>query len=96
MTTIEPEKRCKKHHEAGIKLHLTPELFHYGKWTCAECDKFVIWAKNPKTCAENLERQEKLVKLALGETDPDKMKNLMYLYGLTRLNLVQQKKYDAL
>lgn len=37
----------------NTRLVLTPELMHYGKIVCADCGKFLNWAKHPETIARD-------------------------------------------
>lgn len=46
------DKRCRSHGKSEPVLKLTPHLKHHGKWLCSKCDKFITWAKNPKTQAD--------------------------------------------
>ena len=90
-------KRCKVHEWADVKLELTPDLKHYGKWVCSECDKYIVWAKNPQTETKLKERQEQILDMVWkNELPRDTLKVLMSLYMVPHLNLVQQQKYDAI
>jgi hypothetical protein len=96
-------KRCKVHEWADVKLELTPDLKHYGKWVCSECDKYIVWAKNPQTETKLKERQEQILGMVWNDElqnlfflSKDKLKVLMSLYMVPHLNLVQQQQYDAI
>lgn len=89
---METDKTCSAHPNAGVKFQLTPEIKHYGKFCCNECDKFVVWAKSPKTCDELQERQQRIVKMikTYPELTEEQVAELCKLYGTVHLTLINQ------
>lgn len=51
--------RCKSCGSENLKLMLTPETIHYGKWVCGHCNGFSHWAKNPDSPRSNSLRVNK-------------------------------------
>ena len=91
------DKRCKEHPESDVKLVLTPTTMHYGKWVCAECDKYVVHAKSPKTAEEMQRRRKEIIEFI--EKHRPTGANLSFLcsvYSTAHLNLVQQGKYNKI
>ena len=40
-----------EHLPEQVKLTLTPELVHYGRWDCPACGAFLGWESSPETKA---------------------------------------------
>ena len=96
---METDKRCTLHPNSNVLLTYTPQLKHYGRWDCTECGKFVVWAKQPKTCEEMEVRQNTIMNIIKSRTDDlsDKeLKNLLKLYSVTHLTLVQDQLWREL
>lgn len=102
-----PTNRCSIHPDEDIRFFRNPEgSHHYGKWQCAnlECSKFVRWAKKPSTTEELQKRQEDIIVALARLFERDKsdrtdktqklIRNVLSMYGVVHLNLVQQSQYD--
>lgn len=91
------DKRCRRHPDADVKLELTPELKHYGKWLCSLCGRFVVWSKTPKASEDLAHRQITMLDLMQsGKLSTEQLHVASLLYTVPHLNLIQQKKYDEL
>lgn len=96
---------CKKHKDAEVKLTVTPEIAHYGKWICTECQElglksFVKWAKNPKTTEELTNRQSRIRQFLMDHdlstwTD-SQLHRLLNLYNKPHLGVEHQWYEDLL
>ena len=96
---METDKRCTLHPNSTVSLTYTPQLKHYGRWDCTECGKFVVWAKSPKTCEEMEDRQETIVQIIrdhAAELSDKDLKDLMKLYSVAHLTLVQDETWRRL
>lgn len=51
----------------NTRLVLTPEFMHYGKFICADCGKFLNWAKHPETIKREARHAQLLVRLRSDE-----------------------------
>jgi hypothetical protein len=96
---METEKRCKHHSDGEVKLVLTPDGCHHGKWVCSECEKFVVWSKSPKTSEELDQRQNEIRDLmresCLGMDDDD-LHKLLKLYTKPHLSPFDQAHIVAM
>lgn len=92
-----PTKRCERKNcdEADIRFELNPEgSYHYGKWICCNCNKYVTWAQKPKTNA-SLEERRKLIRLYLmDESDANNVGKLCLLYNKPHMNLVDKEFFE--
>jgi len=60
--TIENTTACSDHPFSGGVLVLTPNLTHYGKMVCPECQKHLGWVKKPENEKRNRRQSKKLAK----------------------------------
>lgn len=93
------DKRCNIHRETEPILKVNPEgSYHYGKWVCPECNKYVTHARQPKTNLEVNERQKAIRKYIIEEgIESDKeLHRILSMYNTSRLNLVQQELYNKI
>jgi hypothetical protein len=96
---METEKRCKIHPTEDVILELTPTGKHHGKWLCAECKKFVVWSKQPKTSELMIERQQTIADILRNNITEMSDKDLhmaLKLYSLIHLTLVPEENYRRL
>lgn len=95
---METDKRCGLHPDSNVILTTTPQLKHYGRWDCAECGKFVVWAKSPKTCIEMADRQKTIMNMIRSNkfiSDKD-METILKMYSIIHLSLVQEQNWRML
>jgi hypothetical protein len=96
---METDKRCTLHPNGKVALTYTPQLKHHGRWDCTDCGKFVVWAKSPKTCEEMEDRQDtimNIIKSKAAELSDRDLKDLLKLYSVTHLTLVQDQTWRGL
>lgn len=95
---ITTDKRCKMHPQDDAELVLTPEYKHYGKFVCSKCQKFIVWAKSPKTNEAQLERKEQIMEYILNAENLSRS-TLSFLLDISckpHLNLVEGTRYENL
>ena len=95
-----PDRSCPAHPDAGITFVETPTLRHFGRWNCADCGRYLVWSRDPRTERVMKARQREILKYmqkVLEEPDipfsDEDMKFLFDIYSKTHLNLIQQQKY---
>ncbi len=108
---METDKRCTLHPTEDVILELTPTLKHHGRFNCAHCGKFVVWAKQPKTTEDMIGRQQLIASilrdnLAIhlpsenNKSEPylpdSDLHLLLKLYSVAHLTLVQESHFRRL
>lgn len=58
----ENQVKCLLHPDKIARFILTPELTHWGKYVCSECDHFLAWVKKPDNEKRNRRVSKKLAK----------------------------------
>lgn len=90
----ETDKRCGAHPSAKLNLVLTPDIKHYGKYVCAECGKFIVWAKTPTTSYALADRQREIVRLLMQKRFNDRdTAMLCKLYSIVHLTGLQEQSW---
>lgn len=90
-------KRCRLHPTSLPKMQLTPGEHHHGKWICSECDKFLTWAKSPKTNEAMKKRQSEIINYVMhNEISVDDLQFLFEAYSVAHLTLTTSHRYNML
>lgn len=94
---VETDKKCNVCTDEPVQFVLTPDKKHYGKFVCGKCNRFITWAKSPKTSTELRERQETIAKM-LSETrhSVDDVKFLCRLYNKVHMPAFDQPRLARL
>jgi len=92
------DKECKAHPDVEPKLVLTPDIKHHGKWVCGECNKFLVWARKPKTSDELNIRQKQIRKAMVRSANltDNELHKICSLYNVVHLTLGQIEMYKLL
>lgn len=91
------ERRCKTHPEVEPRLIVTPKEFHYGKWVCAECEKHIAWARQPRTSDGLDVRQNQILdKVLEGDLSRTDLAFLMKVYMKPHLGIVETDRLNGI
>jgi hypothetical protein len=95
----ETDKRCRIHPEADYLFIKLEGHHHYGKFVCAECGKFITWAKTPKTSVVMKRRQQDIINYIKSgrceELNTIEINRLLKLYSKPHIG-VEQEWFDQI
>ena len=91
--------RCKEHKEIDPKMVVLPvEHYQYASWRCAECDKWLCFAKWPRT-SERLQTRQKTIRNIIYSSPVcthEDLHELLLFYHIVDLPYYKLEKYQEL